>query len=150
MLPLNVTSCGVSSAMRSTNVDISCLLFGSFADVRRADCVYCPMVTLFMSDECADTDNRVVDVLWKLVAEGLSDFFVRFSGETIGSSITRNIGHGFKVPDDDVVGHVMCLPYRWQYKASLYSVGVLQGTGTDSLLIKAKANRRSPNWIAII
>ena len=46
--------------------------------MRRTDCVHCPMVTLFMSDECADADNRVVDVLWELVAERLSDFFVRF------------------------------------------------------------------------
>ena len=80
--------------------------------MRRTDCIYRPRVTLFMSDECADADNRVVDVLWKLVAERLSDFFVRFSGETIGSSITRNIGHGFKIPNEDVVGHIMYLQYR--------------------------------------
>ena len=30
----------------------------------------------------------------------------------------------------------MCLPYRGQYKASLYSIGVLQVTKNDSLLIK--------------
>jgi len=66
--PLNVTSCGVSCAMRSANGRDQ-LLFGSFPDVRRAECFYRPMVTLFMSDECADTDNRVVDVLWELVAE---------------------------------------------------------------------------------
>jgi hypothetical protein len=34
----------------------------------------------------------------------------------------------------------MCLPYRGQYKASLHSVGVLQGTKNDSLLIKIEAN----------
>ena len=51
-------------------------LFGSFPDVRRAECVYCPMVALFMSDERTDTDNRVVNVLWELVAERVSDFFV--------------------------------------------------------------------------
>ena len=44
-------------------------LLGSLPDMRRADCVYCPMVSLLMSDERADTDNRVVDVLWELVAE---------------------------------------------------------------------------------
>ena len=38
--------------------------------------------------------------------------------------------------------------YRGQYKASLYSVGVLQET--DLLLIKVKANCRSLNRIAII
>jgi hypothetical protein len=64
------------------------------------------MVTLFMSDERADTDNRVVNVLWELVAERLSDFFVQFASETVGSSITRDIRHGFEVPNDDVVGHV--------------------------------------------
>ena len=31
---------------------------------------------------CADTDNRVIDVLWKLVANCLSDFFVQFASET--------------------------------------------------------------------
>ena len=39
--------------------------------------------------------------------------------------------------------------YLEQYIASLYSVGVLQRT-LNSLLIKVKVNRRSPNWIAII
>ena len=48
-------------------------------------------------------------MLWELVAECLSDFLVRFGSETIGSSITRNIEHSFKVPTDDVVGHAMCL-----------------------------------------
>ena len=72
--------------------------------MRRTDCVYRPTVTLFMSDECADANNRVVDVLWELVPECLSDFLARFARETIGSSITRNIGHGFKVPNDDVLG----------------------------------------------
>ena len=43
---------------------------------------------------------------------------------------------GFEVPNNDVVGHVMCLPDRGQYKASLYSVWVLQVTKNDSLLIK--------------
>ena len=87
-------------------VDKRCdqLSFGSFADMRRTDCVDRPTVTLFMSDECADADNRVVDMLWELVAECLSDFLVRFASETIGSSITPNIGHGFKVPNDDVLG----------------------------------------------
>jgi hypothetical protein len=80
-------------------------LFGSLPDMRRTDCVYCPMVTLFMSNECTDADNRVVDVLWELVAERLSDFFVRFSSELIGSSTTCNIRYGFEVPNDDVVGH---------------------------------------------
>jgi hypothetical protein len=45
------------------------------------------MIILFMSDERADTDNRVVDVLWKLVAQCLPDFFVRLASKTIGSSV---------------------------------------------------------------
>ena len=59
-----------------------------------------------MSDERADTDNRVIDVLWELVAECISDFFARFSSETIGSSVTQDIRYGFEVPNDNVVGHV--------------------------------------------
>ena len=55
-----------------------------------------------MSDERADTDNRVVDVLWKLVAECLPDFFVRLASKTVGSSITRDIRYGFEIPYDDV------------------------------------------------
>ena len=70
------------------------------------------MVTLFMTDESADTDNRVVNVLWELVAECLSDYFIRFASEAICSDITRDIGHGFEVPNDDVVGHVKCRRYR--------------------------------------
>jgi hypothetical protein len=33
------------------------------------------MVTLFMSNERADAGNRVVNVLWEIVAERVSDFF---------------------------------------------------------------------------
>jgi hypothetical protein len=58
---------GVSCAMRSTNDPINSFS-GPLPNVRRADRVYCP-VTLLMSDERADADNRVVDALWELVAE---------------------------------------------------------------------------------
>jgi hypothetical protein len=50
-----------------------------------------------MSDERADTDNRVVDVLWKLVAECLPDFFVRLASKTVGSSVTRDIRYDFEM-----------------------------------------------------
>ena len=38
------------------------------------------------------------------------------ASETVGSGITRDVGYGFEVPNDDVVGHVVCLPYRREYK----------------------------------
>ena len=45
-------------------------------------------------------------MLWELVAECISDFFARFSSETISSSVAQNIRYGFEVPNDDVIGHV--------------------------------------------
>jgi hypothetical protein len=59
----------------------------------------------------------VVDVLWKLVAECLSDFFVRLASKTIGSSVTRDIRYGFEIPYDDV-WHVMCLAFGWALKTN--------------------------------
>jgi hypothetical protein len=53
------------------------LLLRPLAHVRRdADGVHGPMIGLAMCDECSDADDRVVDVLRKLVADGLSDLYV--------------------------------------------------------------------------
>ena len=56
------------------------------------------MIIHFMSDKRAEADNRVVDVLRKLVAECLPDFFVRLASKTVGSSVTRDIRYGFETP----------------------------------------------------
>ena len=59
-----------------------------------------------MGDQGADANNRVVDVLGKLVAHRLADFVIGFANKVISSGKAPKIGHGFEVPDDDMVGMV--------------------------------------------
>ncbi len=45
------------------------LLFGSLPDMRRAERVHHPGPLLTMRDESADADDRMIDMLWKLIAD---------------------------------------------------------------------------------
>ena len=63
------------------------------------------MIALSVSDQGADADNRVVDELWKLVADGFADFVVRLADEIIRGCEAAKIGHGLQVPDDGAWFH---------------------------------------------
>ena len=59
-------------------------LFCPLAHVGRADGVHRPVVRFPVRDEGSDADDRVVDVLGKLVADRLADFYVGLADEVIG------------------------------------------------------------------
>ena len=41
------------------------------------------MVAFFVRDQGADADDRVVDELWKLIADGFADFIVSLADKII-------------------------------------------------------------------
>ena len=43
---------------------------------------------------------RVVNVLWKLVADCLADFHVRLAHQIVRGREAAEVGHGLQVPDD--------------------------------------------------
>src|SRR5262249_49490347 len=64
-----------------------------------------PMVGLAVRDEGADADDRVVDVLRKLVADRLPDLHVGLANEIVGRCEPAQVGHSLQVPDDDARCH---------------------------------------------
>jgi len=60
------------------------LFLRPLAHVGCADGVHRPVVSLPVSDEGSDADDRVVDVLRKLVADRLADFHVGLADEVVG------------------------------------------------------------------
>jgi hypothetical protein len=62
------------------------LPLGSLPNMRGTEGINDPSVGILMSDQSPNADNRVVDVLWKLVAQRLSDFVVGLAVMTIGGS----------------------------------------------------------------
>jgi hypothetical protein len=81
------------------------LLLCPLAHVGRADGVRGPVILLPVRDERSDADDRVVDVLRKLVADRLPDFHVGLADEIIGGREAAEVGHGLQVPDDDAWFH---------------------------------------------
>jgi len=75
--------------------------------VGRANGVHSPVIHLPARDERSDADDRVVDVLGKLVADRLADFYVGLADEIVGGCEPGQIGHGFQVPDDDAWFHAL-------------------------------------------
>jgi hypothetical protein len=59
------------------------------------------MIAFAVSDERADANDCVVDVLRKLVAEGLTDVRVRLTNEIVRGCEPTQVGHSLQVPDDD-------------------------------------------------
>jgi hypothetical protein len=81
------------------------LLLGPLAYVRGPDGVHSPVVQLPVRDEGADADDRVVDVLGKLVADRLADFYVRLADQIVGGREAGKVGHSLQVPHDDAWFH---------------------------------------------
>jgi hypothetical protein len=63
-----VTSCGLSSAIRSTKA-ANQLAFGALANMRSSDRVNYPFVSVKMSNYGADANYGMVDVPWKIVSQ---------------------------------------------------------------------------------
>ena len=51
------------------------------------------MIGLAVCDECANADDRVVDVFWKFISDWLAYFSVRFANEIICCCKPRNVGY---------------------------------------------------------
>ena len=85
------------------------MLLGSVADMRRAQRVHDPPALLAMRDKRADADDRMVDVLRKLVADLVADRFAHFiigaRTHAVCCGVTAQIGHSLEVPDNDVAVH---------------------------------------------
>ena len=71
------------------------LFFSALADVGGTQGVHRPMIALAVSDKRADAHNSMVDVLRKLVAEGLSNVRIRLTDKVICRSKPTQIGHSF-------------------------------------------------------
>ena len=63
------------------------------------------MIVRLVRDQRANADDRVVDMLGKLVANGGADFVVALAVKSIGSSEPTKIGDRFEVPHEDVSHH---------------------------------------------
>jgi hypothetical protein len=97
---LNVTSCGAE--LRDLVAEGgNQLLLGSFAYVRGADGVHCPVIDFAVRYERSDADDRVVDVLWKLVAHRLAYFQVGLADMIVGGCEPGEVGHSLQVPNDN-------------------------------------------------
>jgi hypothetical protein len=59
------------------------------------------VIGLSVRDQGSDADNRVIDVLWKLVADRLADFHVGLADQIVSGRKPGEVGHGLQVPDDD-------------------------------------------------
>jgi hypothetical protein len=59
------------------------LLFGPVADVGRSEGLDRPVIILAPSDEGADANDRMIDVLRKLVSDSFADLFVRLAGQPV-------------------------------------------------------------------
>jgi hypothetical protein len=58
-----------------------------------------------MRDEGSDADDRVINVLRKLVADRLADFYVGLADKIVGGRKPGDVGHGLQVPHDDAWFH---------------------------------------------
>src|SRR5215813_1442512 len=58
-----------------------------------------------MCNQGADANDRMIDMLWELVAKRSSDFVVTLPDELVGSREPGQVRHGLQVPNDDTVGH---------------------------------------------
>ena len=61
------------------------------------------MIAVVVGNQRADTDNRVIDMLRKLVAHCGADVVITLTIKTICGSKATQIGHCFEVPNNDAV-----------------------------------------------
>jgi hypothetical protein len=63
------------------------------------------MIGLTVRDEGSDADDRVIDVLRKLVADRLAHFYVGLANKIVGGRKPAEVGYSLQVPDNDVWLH---------------------------------------------
>jgi hypothetical protein len=81
------------------------LLLRPLAHVGHAHGVHRPLIRLPVRDEGSDADNGMVDMLRKLVADGLADFHVGLAHEVVGGREPPEVGHSLQVPNDEARFH---------------------------------------------
>jgi hypothetical protein len=81
------------------------LLLGPLADVRGSEGLDRPMIILAPDDQGADANDRMVDVLRKLISDRSADLIVSLAGQPVRGREAAEVGHGLKVPDDDATVH---------------------------------------------
>jgi hypothetical protein len=82
------------------------LLLGPLAYVGSANGVHRPVISLPVRNERSDADDRVVDVLRKLIADCLADLHVGLTDKIVRGREPAEIRHGLQVPDDDASLHL--------------------------------------------
>src|SRR5262249_14683259 len=91
--------------------------------MRRTNGVYGPVIRLPVRDKGSNTDDQVVDVLRKFVADRLPHLYVGLADEIVGGREPGEVGHGLQVPDDDGRFHILSsLNCHLGRKASVYEV----------------------------
>jgi len=73
--------------------------------MRRTERIDSPVVRLPVRDEGADADDRVIDVLGKLVADRLPHLHVGLADKVVGGREPAEVGHSLQVPHDDARFH---------------------------------------------
>ena len=71
--------------------------------MRRADGVHSPVIQLPVRDERSDADDRVIDVLRKLVSDRLADLHVGLADQILRGREPAEIGHGLQVDPDQLL-----------------------------------------------
>ena len=77
------------------------MLLGPLPYVGRADSVHRPVIELAVCDQGSDADDRVVDVLRKLVADGLAHSHVGLADEIVGGREAAEVRNGLEVPNNN-------------------------------------------------
>ncbi len=65
-----------------------------------------PAVVVPVGDQRADADDRMVDVLRKLVADGGANVLIGLARKTIGGRKPLEVGDGLDIPGDDAGSHL--------------------------------------------
>ena len=73
------------------------MLFGSVADMRRAESIHDPGTVVAMGDERADADDRMVDVFREFIADRFPHFIVRARAHIVCRGVAAQIGHSLQV-----------------------------------------------------
>jgi len=63
------------------------------------------MLGFAVRDEGTNADDRVVDVLWEFVADGLAHLYVGLADKIISGREAAEVGHSLQVPHDDAWFH---------------------------------------------
>jgi hypothetical protein len=79
--------------------------FVSLANVRRTKCINGPPLR-FTVRTSSNTDDRVIDVLWKFIAHDFADFRISLTDQVIGRGKSLKIRNGLNVPDEKIVARL--------------------------------------------